>query len=236
MGNLGWKVDDKLLYEEFQTCTGIVSARVITDREQQRSRGFGYVDFETPEQAKAAFDKMQGYYLEGRELKLDFSNGRKSNNDNTGSPAANRASKYGDVVSPESDTLFVGNLSFDVDEDTVSEFFNSVCSVKSLRLPTDQESGRPKGFGYVSFYSLEEAKKAFESLNGQSLAGRNLRLDYSTPKPRNDFGGGRGGGRGGFGGRGGGRGSFGGRGGSRGGGFGGGRGGGGGFQGKKTTF
>ncbi|CAK7197471.1 nuclear localization sequence binding protein [Sporothrix eucalyptigena] len=239
-GNLGWKVDDNLLYEEFKVCEGLVGARVITDREQQRSRGFGYVDFETPEAAKAAFEKMQGYFIEGRELKLDFSAARPKNDGNNN--AANRAKKYGDTISPESDTLFVGNLPFHADEDSVSAFFNEVANVKSLRLPTDMESGRPKGFGYVSFYSVDDARKAFEQLNGQDCAGRNVRLDYSTPKPRNDFGGGRGGGRGGFGGgRGGGRGGFGGgRGGPRGGGRGGfggsSRGGSSGFQGKKTTF
>lgn len=98
----------------------------------------------------------------------------------------------------------------------------------------------------MSFNSVDEAKAAFEALNGQSCAGRNVRLDYSSPKPQRDFGGGGGRGRGGgfgggFGGRGGGRGGGGGFGRGGGGGRGGGRGGfnnggRGSFQGKKTTF
>ena len=139
VGNLSWKVDDAMLYEEFKNCEDLVSARVITDREQQRSRGFGYVDFSSAAAAKAAFDKMQGYFVDGRELKLDFSTARPKNPNGTdASPANNRAKKYGDVISPESDTLFVGNLSFNADEDTVSAFFSEVANVKSLRLPTDQ--------------------------------------------------------------------------------------------------
>lgn len=51
--------------------------------------------------------------------------------------AAARASKHGDVVSPPSDTLFVGNLPFSADEDGVSAFFNEVAKVQSLRIPTD---------------------------------------------------------------------------------------------------
>lgn len=135
-GNLGWKVDDSVLQEEFKGCEGLIGARVITDREQQRSRGFGYLDFDTPENAKAAFEKMQGYFIEGRELKLDFSTARPKN-DGNGNQASDRAKKYGDTISPESDTLFVGNLPFHADEDSVSAFFNEVANVKSMRLPTD---------------------------------------------------------------------------------------------------
>lgn len=77
----------------------------------------------------------------------------------------------------------------------------------SIRLPTEQETGRPKGFGYVTFSSIDEARAAM-SQNGYELEGRAIRLDYSTPRPDRGAGGGfggRGGGRGG-GGRGGGRG------------------------------
>lgn len=128
-----------------------------------------------------------------------------------------------------------------------------------VRLPTDRETGAPKGFGYVTFSSVDEAKVAFDAMQGADLAGRSLRLDYSQPRPNNGDsparGGRGGGGRGGFGDRGG-RGSFGGRGGGggrggfgdrggRGAGRGGSRGGRGGstnrggfgdFSGKKTTF
>lgn len=118
-----------------------------------------------------------------------------------------------------------------------------------------RETGNYKGFGYVTFQSTSDAKKVLDTKNGQSIgvgrAARPVRLDFSTPRPNREgggggggFGGGRGGGRGGFGGsRGGGRGrgNFGGRGGGGGGGRGGfaargGRGGSSGFQGKKTTF
>ena len=130
---------------------------------------------------------------------------------------------------------------------------------RGIRLPTDRETGAPKGFGYVEMESIEEATAAFEALQGADMAGRALRLDYAGARPENNDS--PRGGRGGFGGRGGGRGGFGdrgGRGGGRGrGGFGdrGGRGGRGGrgdrggsssrgtnrggfgdFSGKKTTF
>ena len=116
----------------------------------------------------------------------------------------------------------------------IREMFSEYGSLSGVRLPTDPESGRPKGFGYVQFSSVDEARAAFSALQGGDLAGRPMRLDYSSPR-QNSGGdrGGFGGGRGGRGGRGGGRGGRGGaprgRGGFNRGGFGD-------FSGKKTTF
>lgn len=103
----------------------------------QRSRGFGYVDFESHEAAKAAFEKMQGYELEGRALNLDPSKPRPAGEETPNARANDRAKQFGDSVSPESDTLFVGNLPFEVDEDTVGAFFGEIAEVKSIRLPKD---------------------------------------------------------------------------------------------------
>ena len=131
----------------------------------------------------------------------------------------------------------------------LTDLFQPHGLVLAVRLPTDQDSGMLKGFGYVEMASIEESKAALEALQGTDLAGRSLRLDFASERKQNDsprggFGGRGGGGRGrgGFGdrgGRGGGRGGFGDR---RGGGSRGGRGGSfnrggfGDFSGRKTTF
>ncbi len=81
---------------------------------------------------------MNGFELEGRPLRLDPSKPRPAEDATPNARANDRAKQHGDVVSPESDTLFVGNLPFDADEEMVSEFFGEVSEVKSLRLPTDQ--------------------------------------------------------------------------------------------------
>src|ERR1043165_9913094 len=72
VGNLGWGVDDNVLYEEFQSFDDLVGARVVSDKETGRSRGFGYVDFANPEAAKKAYDAKNGAQLEGRDMRLDF--------------------------------------------------------------------------------------------------------------------------------------------------------------------
>ncbi|XP_044724741.1 RNA recognition motif domain-containing protein [Hirsutella rhossiliensis] len=244
VGSLSWGTDDSALWEAFKDFEGLVNARVVTDKMSGKSRGFGYVDFSDSDAASKAYEAMQGHELDGRTLNLDYANAR-STDANPRDRAADRAKKHGDSISPESDTLFVGNLPFGVDQDSVREFFAASREVASVRLPTDPETGNLKGFGYVSFNSVEDAKGALQELNGASIgegrSARSVRLDYasSRPPPREGggFGGGRGGGRGFGGGRGGGRGRGGdrGRGRGRGGGRGGPRGGAG-YSGTKISF
>ncbi|GME54453.1 Nucleolin protein nsr1 [Neofusicoccum parvum] len=250
VGNLSWNVDEDWLGREFEEYAP-KAVRIVTDRATGRSKGFGYVEFETVEAATAALNAMKGSDLDGRPLNLDYSTPRPEGQ-NPRDRANDRSSRFGDVPNKPSDTLFVGNLSFDATPDIVTELFQEYGTITRVSLPTKPEDGMPKGFGYVGFSSVEEAQGAFDALQGADLSGRPVRLDFAAPRSndggsRGSFGGrggGRGGSRGGFGGRGGGRGGsgFGGRGGGRGGarggrgGFSTNRGGFGDFQGKKTSF
>lgn len=85
--------------------------------------------------------------------------------------------------------------------------FGEKGSILGIRLPTEADTGRPKGIGYVQFSSVDEARQAHSDLTGTELQGRPLRLDFTTPRPSNGERGGGSGGRGrggGFGSRGGG--------------------------------
>lgn len=120
--------------------------------------------------------------------------------------------------------LYVGNLSFQTSTDAVRAAFESFGAVEDVHLVTDRETGRPRGFGFVTMSTAEEAQKAIEGMDGQMLDGRPLRVNQADERPR-----GGGGGGGGFRGGGGGGGGY--RGGGGGGGDRGGRGGGGGGRG-----
>lgn len=160
------------------------------DRNTGRSRGFGYVTFATTEGVEAAL-KLSGKEIDGRPINVD-----KSEEKDKSVVREKRAEKFGDNASEPSAVLFVGNLSFDTTEDGVWEVFGEHGEVKSVRLPTDRETGRPKGFGYVEYVDIDTAKKAFEGLSGTEIGGRAIRLDYSQPRDNNGGGrGGRGGGR-----------------------------------------
>src|SRR2546428_5293995 len=103
--------------------------------------------------------------------------------------------------------LFVGNLSFQATEEDLRELFAQAGTVETVRIITDQFTGRPRGFGFVEMSTKEEAAKAVEMLNGRLFRDRNLVVDEARPQPQRGSGGPRGGGPGGSrgGGRGGGR-------------------------------
>lgn len=102
--------------------------------------------------------------------------------------------------------IYVGNLPFSATESEVRELFGQHGTVESVALPTDRETGRPRGFGFVEMPQAE-AVKAIEALNGFSMGGRQLRVNEAQDRPRTGGrpgGGFRGGGGGGGGYRGGG--------------------------------
>jgi cold-inducible RNA-binding protein len=127
--------------------------------------------------------------------------------------------------------LFVGGLSWNTTDDSLREAFSRFGEVTESRVVTDRETGRSRGFGFVTFADEQNAKAAIKSMDGQSLDGRSVKVNVAEEKPPRSGGGFGGGGGGGYGGGGGGRGGGGGYGG--GGGGGGGRGGGGGGYGDR---
>jgi RNA recognition motif-containing protein len=132
--------------------------------------------------------------------------------------------------------LYVGNLPYDTDEDSIKTFFEGggARQVTQVKIVTDRDTGRPRGFAFVEVASADQAKSAIDELNGRELGGRTIVVNEAREPQRGGRGGGGGGGYGGGGGGygGGGRGGGGGYGGGgRGGGYGG-RGGGGGYGGR----
>ena len=98
--------------------------------------------------------------------------------------------------------IYVGNLPFNATEDQVRALFAAHGTVESVALPTDRETGRPRGFGFVEMNS-SDAARAIQAVNGKDLDGRALRVNEAQDKPRTGGGGGRPGGGGGGGDRGG---------------------------------
>ena len=97
-------------------------------------------------------------------------------------------------------SIYVGNLSYEVTQDALSQVFAEYGAVKRVQLPTDRETGRLRGFGFVEMGTDAEEQAAIDALDGAEWMGRSLKVNKA--KPREDRGGG--GGRGGYGGDGGG--------------------------------
>lgn len=96
--------------------------------------------------------------------------------------------------------IYVGNLPYSATEDEVETLFATYGEVLSVALPTDRETGRARGFGFVEM-SASEAAQAIEGVNGTEFGGRTLNVNEARPRENRGGGGGRGGyggGRGGY--------------------------------------
>ena len=109
--------------------------------------------------------------------------------------------------------MYVGNLPFSTTDDELKELFGEFGDVTDVHIPEDRESGRPRGFAFVTMGTKDAMVSAIKDLDGAEFGGRNLRVNEA--KPREDRGGGGGGGGGGYRGGGGGGGNRGGGGGGR---------------------
>ncbi|MHB8522228.1 MAG: RNA recognition motif domain-containing protein [Limisphaerales bacterium] len=107
-----------------------------------------------------------------------------------------------------SNKLFVGNLSFNTTENDLQDAFAAFGTVTEANLMMDRMTNRPRGFGFVTMSTAEEAQKAIDGLNGKDMDGRALTVNVAKPREerpaggggRREYGGGGGGGGGGYGG------------------------------------
>ncbi|KAL7610494.1 glycine-rich RNA-binding protein 4, mitochondrial [Lactuca sativa] len=143
-----------------------------------------------------------------------------SNHVNMGLSSSN-SPLFQSIRSMSSAKLFVGGLAYATDEMGLKEAFQQYGEVIDVRVITDRDSGRSRGFGFVSYTSADAANSALQDMDGKELDGRRIRVSVAQERPRPSFGGGYGGpGGGGYGAGGGG--GYGGAGGYMGGGYGGG--------------
>ncbi len=88
--------------------------------------------------------------------------------------------------------LFVGGLSWNTDDEGLRHAFEQFGDVSEVRVITDRETGRSRGFGFVTFQEAEAASKAISEMNGQDLDGRTIKVNIAEEKPRTGGGSGRG--------------------------------------------
>jgi RNA recognition motif-containing protein len=94
-------------------------------------------------------------------------------------------------------SIYVGNLSYEITQEHLSQTFAEYGTVKRIQLPTDRETGRLRGFAFVEMSSEAEEEKAIEALDGAEWMGRDLKVNKAKPREERRPGGGGGGGWGG---------------------------------------
>ena len=89
-------------------------------------------------------------------------------------------------------SIYVGNLDYEITQEDLSEVFAEYGTVKRVHLPTDRETGRKRGFGFVEMASEDEENAAISALDGAEWMGRSLRVNKARPRePRSSGGGNR---------------------------------------------
>ncbi len=79
--------------------------------------------------------------------------------------------------------IFIGNLSFNTSESELTDLFGSIGQVAEVAIPTDRDSGRPRGFAFVTFETQHDAQKAL-SIDGKEFGGRNIAVKMAEDKSR----------------------------------------------------
>ncbi|KAK8553809.1 hypothetical protein V6N12_030792 [Hibiscus sabdariffa] len=203
VGNLPFSVDSAQLAGLFGSAGNVEMVEVIYDKVTRRSRGFAFVTMSTIEEVEAAEQQFNGYELEGRALRVnsgpppprrdDFSlRGARGREDFSPRGARGREdfsprrARGREDYSPrgarggppmgDSNRVYVGNLSWGVDDMALENLFSEQGSVVEARVVYDRESGRSRGFGFVTYNSAEEVDRAIRSLNGSDLDGRPIRV------------------------------------------------------------
>lgn len=180
--NLPWSVDQNSLAEGFGEYGTVTNVKILTNKQTGKPSGLAFVAFENRSQAKKAIANVT--MIGDRQVTCSFSNENRPSNDGPRQERGPREQFTGTAY-----TVFVGNLGFKTNENSIRKFFAKAGNVVGIRIAKN-EDGRAKGFCHVDFDTEEGATKAV-ALAGQPLDGRELRVDKSEPRK-----GGQGAGRG----------------------------------------
>ncbi|XP_019365365.1 PREDICTED: polyadenylate-binding protein 1-like isoform X1 [Gavialis gangeticus] len=155
--NLDDSIDNKALYDTFSAFGNILSCKVVCD--ENGSRGYGFVHFETHEAANRAIETMNGMLLNDRKVFVGHFKSRKE-----------REAEFG-ARAMEFTNVYIKNFGDDMDDDKLREVFSRFGKTLSVKVMMD-DSGHSKGFGFVNFEKHEEAQKAVADMNGKEINGR----------------------------------------------------------------
>lgn len=157
--NLDKTIDNKALYDTFSAFGNILSCKIACD--DQGSKGYGFVHFETEEAAKQAIEKVNGMLLNGKKVYV----GRFI-------PRKERIMMMGDKMK-RFNNVYVKNFADELDDDKLRELFANYGKIISAKVMVGDD-GKSRGFGFVSFEEPEGAEKAVEAINGTDVNGRTI--------------------------------------------------------------
>ncbi|XP_053677311.1 RNA-binding protein 39 isoform X2 [Anopheles nili] len=161
--------------EEFFSSVGKVrDVRLITCNKTKRFKGIAYIEFKDPESVSLALG-LSGQKLLGIPISVQHTQAEK-NRMASQPPAAPPKNPSGPM------RLYVGSLHFNITEDMLNGIFEPFGKIDNIQLIMDADTGRSKGYGFITFHNADDAKKALEQLNGFELAGRPMKVGNVTER------------------------------------------------------
>uniref|UniRef100_A0A8C7XEP0 Polyadenylate-binding protein n=1 Tax=Oryzias sinensis TaxID=183150 RepID=A0A8C7XEP0_9TELE len=165
--NLDKSIDNKALYDTFSAFGNILSCKVVCD--ENGSKGYAFVHFETQDAADRAIEKMNGMLLNDRKVFVGRFKSRKEREAELGAKAK------------EFTNVYIKNFGDEMEDEQLKEMFEKYGKTLSVKVMTDS-SGKSRGFGFVSFEKHEDANKAVEEINGTELNGKTVFVGRAQKK------------------------------------------------------
>ncbi|KAL7423794.1 E3 ubiquitin-protein ligase pub1 [Cryptotrichosporon argae] len=185
IGNLNGRVTDRMLAEIFSVAGPVVSAKIIQDRNfHHGGLNYGFVEFADMRSAEQALATLNGRKLFDVEIRVNWAYQGQASREDT----------------QHHFHVFVGDLSPEVNDDVLAKAFAAFGSLSEARVMWDMNSGKSRGYGFLSFREKADAEQAINTMNGEWLGSRAIRVNWANQKTQTGgarSGGGGGGGMGG---------------------------------------
>ncbi|KAK8793453.1 hypothetical protein WA158_004812 [Blastocystis sp. Blastoise] len=159
VGDLSPEVKEEQLYQVFESVGHVLSLRICRDKATDRSLGYAYVNYATPEDAEHALETLNFSEIEGRPCRIMWQ---------FRDPSLRRSGKG---------NLYIKNLPLDMDNKTLLDTFSLFGPILSCKVSCDPKTGKSLGFGYVHFENVDNAETAIHKLNNVAINGKTITVE-----------------------------------------------------------
>ncbi|WVR04302.1 hypothetical protein IAU60_001302 [Kwoniella sp. DSM 27419] len=167
VGNLSARVTDHMLTEIFAVAGPVLSAKIIQDRNFQHGGfNYGFVEYSDMRSAEQALATLNGRRIFDAEVRVNWAHQGSQNKEDT----------------QHHFHVFVGDLSPEVNDEVLGKAFGAFGSMSEARVMWDMNSGKSRGYGFLSFRDKADAEQAIASMNGEWLGSRAIRVNWANQK------------------------------------------------------
>ncbi|KAK1429286.1 hypothetical protein QVD17_11492 [Tagetes erecta] len=177
VGNLPYAITSSELSQVFGEAGYVNYVEIVYDRVTDRSRGFAFVTMASVQEAKEAIRMFNGSLIGGRTVKVNFPEVPRGGEREVMGPKIRKSNREF-VESPYK--IYAGNLSWIITSEKLKDAFADQPGLLSAKVIYEKQSGRSRGFGFVTFSSPEAAESALNAMNGVEVEGRPLRLNLAA--------------------------------------------------------